>query len=136
MSAHRDRYSLRRAELLAARARGMRGAPTPSEQRLFEALRGRRLGVQFRRQVPLLGKYVVDLLAPAAQVVVEVDGTSHAGRARADARRDAALRKAGYRVVRVSADVVMQELGAAVEEVREALERATRSARSGSGEGS
>ncbi len=114
----------------------MRCAPTPSEQRLFEALRGRRLGVQFRRQVPLLGKYVVDLLAPALKVVVEVDGAYHARRAKADARRDAALRKAGYRVVRVSADVVMRELGTALEEVRDVLERATRSARSDSAGGS
>ena len=74
MPAHRDRHSLHRTELLAARARGMRAAPTASEQRLFEALRGRRLGVQFRRQVPLLGKYVVDFLAPEVKVVVEVDG--------------------------------------------------------------
>ena len=107
-----------------------------SEQRLFEALRGKRLGVQFRRQVPLLGKYVVDFLAPAAKVVVEVDGGYHAQRAKADARRDAVLQRAGYRVVRVSADVVMRELGSALEEVRSVLESAIRSARSGCGGGS
>ncbi len=38
-------------------------APISSEARLFEALRGRRLGVAFRRQVPLLGRFIVDLLA-------------------------------------------------------------------------
>ncbi len=113
----------------------MRFAPTDSEQRLWEQLRGRRLGVQFRRQVPLLGKYVVDFLAPAAKVVVEVDGGYHAERVKADARRDAALQSAGYRVVRVSADAVMGELGAAVEEIVEALECATRLASSGSGGG-
>jgi len=121
MSAHQDRHSVRRAELLAARARGMRAAPTASEERLFEALRGRRLGVQFRRQVPLLGKYVVDFLAPAVKVVVEVDGGYHAGRVKADAKRDAALRRARYRVVRVSAEAVMGEVEKVVEEVLGAL---------------
>ena len=115
-----DRYSLRRTELLAARAREMRFAPTPSEERLWQALRGRRLGVQFRRQVPI-GRYIVDFLAPAVKLVVEVDGDYHAGRAKADGRRDAALEKAGYRVVRVKAEAVMREFGAAVEEIRAAL---------------
>jgi very-short-patch-repair endonuclease len=133
MSVHRDRYSLRRAELLAERAGAMRFLPTVSEQRLWEQLRGRRLGVRFRRQVPLLSRYVVDFLAPVAKVVVEVDGGCHAHRAKADARRDAALQRAGYRVVRVSAEAVMRELGTAVEAVRNALELATRPARSGSG---
>jgi very-short-patch-repair endonuclease len=113
----------------------MRFLPTVSEQRLWEQLRGRRLGAQFRRQVPLLGRYVVDFLAPGARVVVEVDGGYHAERAEADARRDAALRRAGYRVVRVRAEAVVRELGTAVEEVREALERATRSASGDSGGG-
>ena len=49
--------------LLVERAAQMRAAPTSSEARLFEALRGRRLGVAFRRQVPLLGRFIVDLLA-------------------------------------------------------------------------
>jgi hypothetical protein len=38
----------------------MRLAPTGSEQLLWQAIRGRRLGVQFRRQVPLGGRYIAD----------------------------------------------------------------------------
>jgi very-short-patch-repair endonuclease len=45
--------------------------------------------------VPLLGRYIADLLAPSVKLVVEVDGESHAGRERADARRDRALAAAG-----------------------------------------
>jgi hypothetical protein len=46
----------------------MRHDPTSSEARLFEALRGVRLGVTFRPQAPLLGRYIVDLMRdlPAA----------------------------------------------------------------------
>ena len=76
--------------------------------------------MQFRRQVPI-GRHIVDFLAPAVKVVVEVDGGYHAGRAKADRRRDAALEKAGYRVMRVKAEAVMGELGAVVETIRAAL---------------
>ena len=61
---------------LSERAIGMRHAPTPSEARLFEAVRGGRLGVAFRRQVPVLGSYIVDLLAPEVRLVSHVSGSS------------------------------------------------------------
>jgi very-short-patch-repair endonuclease len=47
---------------------------TPSELRLWSALSGRKLGVQFRREVPLAGRYIVDFCAPSRRLVVEVDG--------------------------------------------------------------
>ena len=106
--------------LLATRAREMRFAPTASEERLWGAIRGRQLGVQFRRQVPV-GRYIVDFLAPEAWLVVEVDGGYHERRAAADARRGGALRRAGYRVLRIESEMVNGELRAAVERIRGAL---------------
>jgi very-short-patch-repair endonuclease len=100
----------------------MRKAPTPSEARLFEAVRGGRLGVTFRRQVPLAGRFIADLYAPEVKLVVEVDGLCHAGRAEADARRDRALARLGCRVLRVDAEVVMNDLAAAVERIRVEVE--------------
>jgi hypothetical protein len=60
---------------------------------------GGRLGVTFRRQVPL-GPFIVDFLAPSARLVVEVDGGYHELRAKADARRTRWLERRGYRVLR------------------------------------
>ena len=94
---------------------------TPSELRLWSALSARKLGVQFRREVPLLGLYIVDFCAPSVRLVVEVDGECHADRRAADARRDAVLRCAGYRVLRIEAQLVMQSLSEAVALVRAAL---------------
>ena len=102
----------------------MRAAGTASEQRLWEAVRARRLGVEFRRQVPLLGRFIVDLLAPAARLVVEIDGPYHDRRQRADARREEKLRRAGYRVMRVSEAEVLWELGAVVGRIRDELTKA------------
>jgi len=110
-----------RERVLAQRADEMRRAPTPSEARLFEALRVGRLGVAFRRQVPLLGRYIVDLLAPQVRLVVEIDSGVHVGRERAEARRDRALERAGYRVLRVEAREVLADLDAAVAHVRAAI---------------
>ncbi len=115
-----------RERLLAERAFAMRKAPTVSETLLFEAVRGGRLGVAFRRQVPLLGRYIADLFAAEVRLVVEIDGGHHAARERADAKRDRALQRAGSRVVRVSAESVMREIDAAVALVRAAIDGARR----------
>ena len=113
--------SSQRERVLAERAWSMRKAPTASEMLLFEAVRGGKLGTAFRRQVPLLGRYIADLYAPALRLVVEIDGWYHAARERADAKRDRALVRAGYRVVRVAAELVIADLGAAVAAVRSAV---------------
>ncbi len=117
------RANVHSGRVLAERAADMRHAPTASEARLFEALRGRRLGVAFRRQVPVLGRFIVDLLAPEVALVVEIDGAYHAQRQRADGRRDRALVRAGYRVLRLEAELVMSDLEAALGRVADEIER-------------
>ena len=108
-----------RSALLVSRARGMLHAPTPSEEVLWQALRGGALGVAFKRQVVLAARYIVDFLAPSVRLVVEVDGGVHRGSRSADRRREEKLRRLGYRVVRVESAVVMRSVKAAV---RAALE--------------
>ena len=96
-------------------ARRNRRSPTESEAKLWEALRGRQLGVQFRRQVVLLDRYIVDFYAPKVRLVVEVDGGYHALRRSADKRRDRELRRCGYAVVRLSATVVVHDCAEAAQ---------------------
>ena len=115
-----SRHSFR-SQQLEQRATQMRHEATSSEAMLFEAVRGKRLGVAFRRQVPVLGTYIVDLLVPELRLVVEIDGGYHEERARADARRDRALERAGYTVLRLEADLVMSDLPAALARIREAI---------------
>ena len=119
----RPRSDARPAPVLTERARQMRHAPTASEARLFEAVRGARLGVSFRRQVPVAGRFIADLLAPELRLVVEVDGGYHAQRRDPDARRDRALARAGYRVLRLDAELVMGDLSAVIERIRAEIER-------------
>ena len=85
-----------RLELLRFRAAQMRRAPTPPEEKLFEAVRRGRLGVTFRRQVPIAGRFIADFYASSVKLVVEVDGAGHDERRRADARRDKVMADSGF----------------------------------------
>jgi very-short-patch-repair endonuclease len=116
----KQKLKLARAQLLAARAAAMRASLTPSEERLWQSIRCRKLGVSFKRQV-VLGSFIVDFCAPAARLVVEVDGGYHARRSGPDARRDRVLGRAGYRVLRLEAELVLRELPRALALVRQAL---------------
>jgi very-short-patch-repair endonuclease len=118
--------SSHRSSLLEARAAGMRRNMTESEARLWAELSGSKLGVAFRRQQVLLGRFIVDFLAPAAKVVIEVDGGWHERRQRADARRDRVLAGAGYRVLRFSAQQVLHELGSVIECIRAEIAASSR----------
>jgi very-short-patch-repair endonuclease len=109
-----------RSLILQHRAHQLRSAATWSEAVLWQAIRARKLGVEFRRQV-VLGNYIVDFLAAARRLVVEVDGGSHVGRAAADARRDRKLTRLGYRVLRLEGELVVANVAEAVACVRAAL---------------
>lgn len=119
-SIHGSATGRRQAELEQHAWRN-RQALTDSEAVLWEALRARKLGVQFRRQVPLCGRFIADFYAPVARLVVEVDGGSHHGRGPADARRDRMLARAGVRTLRLSAELVVRDVSEAVALVVRAL---------------
>jgi very-short-patch-repair endonuclease len=100
-------------------ARRLRREMTDAVQRLWWHVRRKRLGgVQFYRQKPL-GRYIVDFYAPAAQLVVELDGSQHMTPEglRADGLRDAALGRMGLRVMRFDDREVLLETEAVVEAI-------------------
>jgi very-short-patch-repair endonuclease len=81
-------------------ARSMRREPTEAEDRLWGALRGRRLDrIKFRRQVPV-GAYIADFVCAEAMLFVEIDGSQDADSIY-DAERAAAIKALGFRVLRL-----------------------------------
>jgi very-short-patch-repair endonuclease len=95
-----------------ARARRLRKAATPTEDKLWQRLRDRRLGgLKFRRQADV-GPHVVDFLCLEANLIVEVDGGihDHPAVAARDAAREQALRARGFSVVRFGADAIAHDL--------------------------
>lgn len=108
-----SRQSLKFQTLLQERAYFMRHNLTDTECILWRQLSGKKLGVAFRRQVPI-GNYIADFVAPAANLIVEVDDRSHEMRRTADARRDRHLARLGYRVLRIDAELVRRNVLEAV----------------------
>jgi len=118
----RPSRSVKTTQLLRERAAGLRAAATWSEQLLWNELRSSRLGVAFRRQVPVGGRFIADFLAPVQKLIVEVDGGCHRVRRAADERRDRKLERLGYRVLHLDAELVVRDVGAAAARIRAALE--------------
>lgn len=110
-----------RSYVLQSRAAGHRRAATWSEAALWRELSSKKLRVAFRRQVVLADRFIVDFLAPARRLVVEVDGGVHRERRASDARRDRVLARLGYRVLRIPAELVTSRIDQAVALVRAEL---------------
>ena len=89
---------------LRGRARELRLRMTDAEVFLWSKLRRKQLyGVIFSRQ-KTIGNYIVDFYCPAAQLVIEIDGSQHylEQAALRDAKRDTYLRGMGLTVLRFS----------------------------------
>lgn len=107
---------------LRPRARELRAEATPSEERLWHALRNRAAGgLKFRRQVPF-GSYIVDFYCAEKRLVVEVDGGVHDSQVAYDSERTAWLESNGLKVIRVSNEDVMFHLDAVLDAIWNAFD--------------
>ncbi len=102
-------------------ARDLRRGMTPSEDMLWNALRGRRLnGLKFRRQHPL-DRFIIDFYCVERRLAVEVDGGIHAtaGQAARDDERTVWLNARGIRVLRVTNNEVENDLDGVLRRIAE-----------------
>ena len=102
-------------------ARRLRYESTSAEDRLWEALRGRRLaGLKFRRQHPY-EQFVLDFFCVEHQLVVEVDGGVHNDplQAARDAERTEFLQAHGIRVMRFKNDQVENEIETVLKQIEQ-----------------
>ena len=99
-------------------ARKLRRSMTLPESVLWQQLRGKKLGFKVRRQHPI-GPYVVDFFAGESRLVIEVDGEAHnrADRPLRDEMRDSYLREQSYRVLRIAAADVLNNLSGVLESI-------------------
>jgi very-short-patch-repair endonuclease len=105
-----------------ARARALRRTGNPPEIVLWAALRDRRFhGYRFQRQKKV-GSYIADFRCTSPPLVVEIDGAMHDGQPDYDRRRDEYMESEGYRVLRVQASDVLQNLESVLVRIRLALE--------------
>lgn len=105
------------------KARRLRREMSLPEVVLWEQLRAGKQGMKFRRQHPI-GPYIADFYCSAAKLVLEIDGEAHnrGDRPERDIVRDAAMRKAGYEVLRIAAADVLKDIEAVILTIRAAAE--------------
>jgi very-short-patch-repair endonuclease len=107
----------RTTETIQQRAKELRREPTPAERKLWAYLRYDRLGgLRFRRQQPV-GPFIVDFCCATRQLVIEIDGDSHAEQVEYDESRTAYLEEHGYTVIRFTNEDVQRRLDDVVAEI-------------------
>ena len=94
---------------LLIHAKRLRKDMTLAERSLWFNLRGNRLGVKFKRQVPI-GSYIVDFICMERRLIIEVDGGQHQVNQDYDKMRTAYLNSIGFKVLRFWNNQVLQEL--------------------------
>jgi adenine-specific DNA-methyltransferase len=117
-------------------ARDLRRDATDAEKKLWQHLRGRRLGGhKFRRQASI-GYHVADFLCAEKRLIVELDGGQHSEEA--DRDRTANLERLGYRLIRFwnnevneNLDTVLARILAECERLPSRFERKEPSSNSG-----
>ena len=98
----------------------MRANPTPAEQRLWDMLRDRRMpAAKFRRQ-HVIPPYIVDFACLERSLIIEADGGQHADN-KSDRKRDACLRRRGFRILRFWNNDVIENAGGVFEAIAAAL---------------
>lgn len=103
-------------------ARSLRRGASATEQRLWQLLRGRRLGgFKFQHRSLVYG-YIPDFWRPEAKVAIEIDGKEYTAKQKRDAVRDTRFFSHGIHTVHVHSELVWQDSVGALELIQAALE--------------
>ena len=105
-------------------SRDLRNNMTEAEKLLWSKLRDKQiLGLQFYRQKPILN-YIVDFYCPAANLVIECDGSQPYTEEglEADQVRDEALAQLELRVLRFDNGQVMGQIDVVVEQIFQVIQ--------------
>ena len=90
-------------------ARQLRNNSTLSEVLLWQKIKGKALGVEFHRQVPI-NEFIVDFYCHKIQLAIEIDGSSHDTQYDNDYRRQNSLGTKEVECIRFKDIAVKKEL--------------------------
>lgn len=105
-------------------ARELRKNLTDAEQYLWMLLRRKQLGERFRRQ-HAIGHYIADFACLEKRLVIELDGGQHTIQVAYDAKREAFIKAAGFRILRFWNHEVFENTQGVLESIWEALQAPT-----------
>ena len=108
---------------LVAYAKELRKNMTFGEIALWREIKGKKLGVQFSRQIPI-DQYIVDFYCKDLFLAIEVDGSIHfkEGHEEKDQRRQKRLESLGVTVIRFSDADVKNNLNWVLNEIRSCID--------------
>lgn len=111
-------------QLLCQNAKYNRKHPTEAEALLWESLRGKQLGVRFRRQHPVYD-YIPDFVCLSLNLIIEVDGDYHLAEEQqlSDRERDTYLQHFGFHIIRFSNEEVLQNLDKVLNKIKTAMNK-------------
>jgi very-short-patch-repair endonuclease len=119
----RVRGDIRMTRRTVRRARRLRRNQTPGEIEMWRILRNRQFsGAKFRRQHPI-GPYIVDFFCAEHDLVIEVDGDSHAYKVKRDQDRSDWLSNQGYRIIRFTETEIQNQREDVLNEVWEVMQK-------------
>lgn len=90
-------------------ARQLRNNSTLAEVLLWQKIKGKALGVEFHRQVPV-SEFIVDFYCHEIQLAIEIDGSSHDTQYDNANRRQNSLETKGVECIRFKDIAVKKEL--------------------------
>ena len=95
---------------------------TLAEEKLWDELRGNKLGVHFRRQ-HVIGMYIADFVSLKNLLVIEVDGEYHqtAEQQLADQYRTDYLQGKGYHVIRFTNQQILTDMESVMSQIIKSL---------------
>jgi very-short-patch-repair endonuclease len=96
---------------------------TETENKLWQLIRNKQLGVKFRRQHPL-GPYVVDFYSHEIRLIIEVDGKYHftEPQKEMDKSRDEKIIASGCRILRFTDDQIDFNLNDVIIEIKHEID--------------
>ncbi|MES2617642.1 MAG: isoleucine--tRNA ligase [Bacteroidota bacterium] len=103
-----------------------RSNPTPAEAKLWEALKGDKLGGYHIRRQHIINDFIADFVCLKKGLVIEVDGLIHTlpDNIIADAERTKILNSEGFQVIRFTNDEILNNLDTVLASIKKALDSA------------
>jgi len=103
---------------LTKMARENRKNPTEAEEKLWQAIRKRKVnGYKFLRQKPV-HHFILDFYCSQLMLGIEIDGSSHMEKVEYDRQRDMILECHGIRMLRFSNEEVKKDLASVLRKIR------------------
>ena len=101
-------------------SRVMRKNPTQAENKLWQELRGKKLGFGFRRQFVIDSKYIADFVCLEKRLIIECDGGQH-NQNFDDIERNFYLESQNFRILRFWNNEILENLEGVLSVIKEAL---------------